>query len=656
MSQVTVTLPDGSSRSVPTGSPVRDVAEGISPRLAQAALAGVVDGKLVDLSYPLERDAAVRIVTDRSPEALPLFRHSTAHLLAAAVTSLFPGTQCGIGPATDEGFFYDFVVERPFVPEDLEAIERKMKELAAQDLVYERQMWPRDEATAFFEQRGEPLKMQLIEEKTAGQKEVSVYTIKDKDTFVDFCVGPHVPTTGKLKAFKLLTNSQAYWKGDARNQPMQRVYGTAFLSEKDLKAHLTQLEEAKKRDHRKLGRELGLFTFHQWAPGATFWQDKGTTLYNTLADYMRGVLIPNGYVEVKTPLVYNKALWERSGHWQHYRENMFLIESENEQMGMKAMNCPGHYLLYSSQAHSYRELPLRYHEQTPLHRNEASGVLSGLTRVRQFSQDDGHCFVTQDQIGDEVERMLGLVRRVYGDFGLEYTAKLSTRPTEFMGEIATWDSAEAQLKSALEKAGQVYTVNEGDGAFYGPKIDFDITDAIGRKWQCATIQLDYNAPERFELEYIGADNTVHRPVVIHRAIFGSFERFIAILIEHYTGAFPLWLAPVQAVMLPIADRHLPYAASAQEQLRRAGLRVDLDERQEKIGYKIREAQLQKVPYMLVVGDREAETGTVSVRERSGGDKGASSIDAFVASALDEIARKGQLSASTSQLSAAAAEN
>jgi threonyl-tRNA synthetase len=330
---------------------------------------------------------------------------------------------------------------------------------------------------------------------------------------------------------------------------------------------------------------------------------------------------------------------------------MFLIESENEQMGMKAMNCPGHYLLYSSQAHSYRELPLRYHEQTPLHRNEASGVLSGLTRVRQFSQDDGHCFVTQDQIGDEVERMLGLVRRVYGDFGLEYTAKLSTRPTEFMGEIATWDSAEAQLKSALEKAGQVYTVNEGDGAFYGPKIDFDITDAIGRKWQCATIQLDYNAPERFELEYIGADNTVHRPVVIHRAIFGSFERFIAILIEHYTGAFPLWLAPVQAVVLPIADRHLPYAASAQEQLRRAGLRVDLDERQEKIGYKIREAQLQKVPYMLVVGDREVETSTVSVRERSGGDKGASAIDAFVAAARDEVARKGQLAADSSQLSA-----
>ncbi|MBI3401388.1 MAG: threonine--tRNA ligase [Acidobacteria bacterium] len=652
MSQITITLPDGSSRSLPAGAPVRDVAEAISPRLAQAALAGVVDGKLVDLAFPLTRDAAVRIVTDRSPEALPLYRHSTAHLLATAVTQMFPGVQCGIGPATDEGFFYDFVVPRPFVPEDLDAIENKMRELASQDLIYERQMWPREKAKEFFAKRGEPLKVQLIDEKTEGQSEVSCYTIKDPQTFIDFCVGPHVPSTAKLKAFKLLTTSNAYWKGDARNQPMQRVYGTAFLSEKELKAHLTQVEEAKKRDHRKLGRELGLFTFHQWAPGAAFWLDKGTTLYNTLADYMRGVLIPNGYVEVKTPLVYNKALWETSGHWAHYRQNMFLVESENEQMGMKAMNCPGHYLLYSSQVHSYRELPLRYHEQTPLHRNEASGVLSGLTRVRQFSQDDGHCFVTQDQIGDEVERLIRLVRRVYGDFGLEYTAKLSTRPAEFMGEIATWDSAEAQLKTALERAAQVYTINEGDGAFYGPKIDFDITDAIGRKWQCATIQLDYNAPERFELKYIGADNTEHRPVVIHRAIFGSFERFIALLIEHYAGAFPLWLAPVQAVVLPIADRHLDYARSVRARLQESGLRVDLDERQEKIGYKIREAQLQKVPYMLVVGDREAAEGTVSVRTRAGGDQGASAIDGFIASARDEISRRGQLSADSSQLSVA----
>ncbi len=641
MSQVTITLPDGSVRSVPTGTLVRGVAEEISPNLAKAALAGVVDGKLVDLTFPLDRDAAVRIVTDRSPEAIGMFRHSTAHLLAAAVTNMFPGVQCGIGPATDEGFFYDFVVPRPFVPEDLEAIEAKMKEFVSQDLVYERQLWPRKEAKAFFEKRGEPLKMQLIDEKTEGQQDVSVYTIKDTDTFVDFCVGPHVPTTAKLKAFKLLTTSNAYWKGDARNQPMQRVYGTAFGSEKDLKAYLTQVEEAKKRDHRKLGRELGLFTFHPWAPGAAFWLDKGTTLYNTLANYMRDVLFPAGYVEVKTPLVYNKALWERSGHWKHYRDNMFLIESEGETMSMKPMNCPGHFLTFASQTHSYRDLPVRYHEQTPLHRNEASGVLSGLTRVRQFSQDDAHCFVTPEQIGDEVERLIRLVQRVYGDFGLPFTAKLSTMPDEHMGEVATWDHAESQLKAALERSGMAYDLNARDGAFYGPKIDFDVTDAIGRKWQCATIQLDYMQPENFDLKYIGADNTEHRPVVIHRAIFGSFERFIAILIEHYTGAFPLWLAPIQATVLPIADRHLPYAAEVRAQLRQAGLRADLDERQEKIGYKIREAQLQKVPYMLVIGDREVETGAVAVRGRVDGDIGAWSVDVFAQWALTESATKGQ---------------
>jgi threonyl-tRNA synthetase len=641
MSQVTVTLPDGSSRTVPAGTSVADVAAGISPRLARAALAAAVDDRLVDLSYRLEHDARLRIVTPESPEALPLYRHSTAHLLAAAVTNLFPGVQCGIGPATDEGFFYDFVVPRPFVPEDLETIEKKMKELAAQNLPYERQMWPRADAEAFFAGRGEPLKVQLIEEKTAGQDTVSCYTIKDKETFVDFCTGPHVPSTGKLKAFKLLNTSNAYWKGDAHNQPMQRIYGTAFVSDAELKAHLARLEEAKKRDHRKLGRELGLFMFHPWAPGAAFWLPKGTTLYNTLANYMRDVLFPAGYVEVKTPLIYNKALWQRSGHWQHYRQNMFLIEAaDGETMSVKPMNCPGHFLTYASEVRSYRDLPIRYHEQTPLHRNEASGVLTGLTRVRQFSQDDAHCFVTQDQIGEEVERLLRLVQRVYDDFGLPFTAKLGTRPeTDFLGEKATWDHAEAQLLQALERAGIAYERNEGDGAFYGPKIDFDITDAIGRKWQCATIQLDYQMPERFDLKYIGADNTEHRPVVIHRAILGSFERFIAILIEHYAGAFPLWIAPVQAIVLPIADRHADYAASVRAALEAAGLRAELDGRQEKIGYKIRQAQLQKVPYMLVVGDREVEERRVAVRSRSGGDLGSRSLDEFIAAARDEIARK-----------------
>jgi threonyl-tRNA synthetase len=639
MSQVTVTLPDGSSRAMPAGACVRDVAEAISPRLARAALAAVVDGRLVDLTYPLEKDATVRIVTEASAEALPLYRHSTAHLLAAAVTTLYPGVQCGIGPATEEGFYYDFVVPHPFVPEDLDAIERKMKELAGQDLAYERQMWPREDAKAFFAGRGEPLKVQLIEEKTEGQREVSCYTIKDKETFIDFCVGPHVPSTGRLKAFKLLSTSNAYWKGDARNQSMQRISGTAFTSDKDLKAYLTQIEEAKKRDHRKLGRELGLFMFHPWAPGAAFWLGNGTTLYHTIATYMRDVLIPAGYIEVKTPLIYNKALWERSGHWKHYRDNMFLIESEGETMSVKPMNCPGHFLAYASEVHSYRDLPVRFHEQTPLHRNEASGVLSGLTRVRQFSQDDAHCFVTPEQIGEEVERLIRLVQRVYGDFGLPFTAKLSTRPAEYLGEIATWDRAEAQLKAALEQTGIAYTINEKDGAFYGPKIDFDVTDAIGRKWQCATIQLDYMQPENFDLKYVGADNAEHRPVVIHRAIFGSFERFIALLIEHYAGAFPLWLAPLQAIVLPISDRHLEYARSVRDRLEAAGLRVTLDERQEKIGFKIREAQLQKVPYMLVVGDRESAEGTVSVRARAGGDQGASTIEAFLLSAREGIRLK-----------------
>jgi threonyl-tRNA synthetase len=682
MSTIIVTLPDGSERSVPQGTPVREFAAGVLPQsVMKKALAAVVDGQLVDLSFPLDRNAPVRIVTPDAPEALALYRHSTAHLLAAAVTRLFPGAQCGIGPATDEGFFYDFVVSRPFVPEDLEKIEARMRAMAGEDLPYERQMWPREKAIAFFEKRGEPLKVQLIEEKTAGQPVVSCYTIKDPDTFIDFCVGPHVPSTGKLKAFKLLATSNAYWKGDARNQPMQRIYGTAFFKDEELKQYLHQIEEAKRRDHRRLGKDLGLFTFHPWAPGAAFWLGKGTTVYNLLADYMREVLFPAGYAEVKTPLIYNKVLWETSGHWQHYRENMFIVEGRHDEpaggqpagdgkapaggqpagaghdelageqpasdghahaMGVKAMNCPGHMLVFASEGRSYRDLPMRLHEQTPLHRNEASGVLSGLTRVRQFSQDDAHCFVMESQIGEEVERLLHLVKRVYSDFGLDYVVKLSTRPAEFLGEKATWDHAEVELRRALDGAGVAYVVNEGDGAFYGPKIDFDITDAIGRKWQCATIQLDYQIPARFGLKYTGADNAEHQPVVIHRAIFGSFERFMALLIEHYAGAFPLWLAPVQAVVLPIADRHLPHAETVQARLRAEGLRVEVDGRVEKIGYKIREAQLQKVPYMLVIGDREAADGTIAVRRRTGGDQGSSTVVAFVDEARTEVRTKGRV--------------
>ena len=635
MSKVTVTLPDGSTRSVPAGTAVRDVAHGISPRLAKQALAAYVDERMVDLAHPLETDATLRVVTPDTPDALDLYRHSTAHLMAAAVTSLFPDAQCGIGPPTDEGFFYDFVVNRPFVPEDLVAIEQKMRELAARDLPYERKMLSKEEAKAYFDRRGELLKVQLIDEK--GGPVVSCYMIDD--VFVDFCTGPHVPSTGRLKAFKVLNSSNAYWKGDAKNQPMQRIYGTAFFKDSALKAHLVRLDEAKKRDHRKLGRELGLFSFHHWAPGAPFWLAKGTTLYNLLAAYMRTVLYPEGYIELRTPLVFNKQLWEASGHWEHYRENMFLVESEGEPFGLKAMNCPGHMLVFASEVRSYRDLPLRYHDQGVLHRNEASGVLSGLTRVRQFAQDDAHCFVTEDQIGEEVERLLRLVDRVYRDFGLEYTMELSTRPREYLGEIETWNHAEVQLKQALEATGQPFAISEAEGNFYGPKIDFHVTDAIGRKWQCATIQLDYQLPQRFHLKYVGADNAEHCPVVIHRAIFGSFERFIALLIEHYAGAFPLWLAPVQATVLPIADRHLDYAGAVRQRVSDAGLRVELDARQEKIGYKIREAQLQRLPYMLVVGDREVADDSVAVRSRGGGDQGAQQVDTFVRTALEEVREK-----------------
>jgi threonyl-tRNA synthetase len=655
MSEVAITLPDGSVRHVSAGSTPADVAAAISPRLAKAAIAAIVDDTPVDLTYPLTKDARVSLLTDRGPEALHVYRHSTAHLLAAAVTSLFPGAQCGIGPALEDGFYYDFVVPRPFVPEDLEAIEKKMKELASQDLVYEHQLWPKQEAIDFFTKRGEPLKVQLIQEKTEGQNEVSVYTIKDKDTFVDFCLGPHVPSSGRLKGFTLLNTSNAYWKGDAKNAPMQRIYGTAFFSDKELQAYRQRIEEAKKRDHRKIGRELGLFWFHHWAPGEPFWLPKGTTLVHLLGNYMRGVLFPAGYVEVRAPLVFNKALWEVSGHWQHYRQNMFLIQAGGpdspdeqdgkdgsvEQSSLKPMNCPGHMLLFGSEVRSYRDLPMRIHEQSVLHRMEASGVLSGLTRVREFIMDDAHIFLREDQIGEEVERLLRLVQRVYTDFQLTPEMKLSTRPAEYLGEKATWDHAEAELKKALEAAGQTYTINEGDGAFYGPKIDFAVTDALGRKWQCATIQLDYQLPQQFQLKYVGADNAEHRPVVIHRAIFGSFERFIALLLEHTAGALPLWLAPVQATVLPIADRHTDYAKTVQDRLAAAGLRVELDARQEKVNYKIREAQLQKIPYMLVIGDREAAEGTVSVRSRSGGDLGARAVEDFLRDALAEVTAKGE---------------
>jgi threonyl-tRNA synthetase len=638
---ITVTLPDGSTKQVESGAPVKAVAEAISPRLADAAIVANVNGKLVDLTYPLTEDATVQIVTNKNPEALEVYRHSTAHLLAAAVTALFPKVQCGIGPPIEDGFFYDFIVERPFVPEDLAAIEAKMKELASKDYVYERQMWPRQEAIDFFTRRGEPLKVQLIEEKTAGQKEVSVYTIKDRDVFVDFCVGPHVPSSGRLKAFKLTSTSNAYWKGDAQNAPMQRVYGTAFFSQKELDEHLARIEEAKKRDHRKLGRELDLFQIHPVSPGAAFWTPRGTTLYNTLVAFCQARQ-KKDFQEIKTPLLYSKTLWEQSGHWGKYRENMFLVlnnETNEHDMSLKPMNCPSHHLYYGTTRRSYRELPLRYVTFDPLHRNELSGALSGLTRVRQFAQDDCHVYLREDQIASEVKFLMEFILGHYDAFGLKAAVKFATRPPQRIGDDAMWDRAEAALKSALEATGMPYTVNEGDGAFYGPKIDFEVTDSLGRPWQLGTIQLDYAAPERFDLTYVGEDNAEHRPVVIHRAVSGSLERFIAILIEHYAGAFPLWLAPLQVIVLPIADRHTDYAREVVQVLDAAGLRAEVDDRQEKVNYKIREAQLQKIPYMLVVGDRESAEKAVAVRSRAKGDLGARPLDQFVTDALAEVRAK-----------------
>jgi len=588
-------------------------------------------------------------------ETLDTKRHSLAHIMAASILEMFPEAKFGVGPVIEDGFFYDVHLNRALTPDDLQTIEKRMREKVKQNLRFERSEMPLTTAIKLFGDMSQNFKVELLHDlKSRGTtavadlgdanlvgsnvNEVSVYKTGD---FTDLCRGPHVNETREIDpdSFRLTRVSGAYWRGNQEREQMQRVYGVAFDTKQQLEEYFVRLEEAKKRDHRRLGRDLGLFMFHPWAPGAAFWLPKGTTLYNTLGNYMRDVLVPAGYVEVKTPLIFNKALWETSGHWSHYRQNMFQIASEDEQMAVKAMNCPGHYLLFASEVRSYRDLPIRFHEQTPLHRNEASGVLSGLTRVRQFSQDDAHCFVMPDQIGQEVERLLGILRRVYDDFGLPFELKLGTRPPEFLGEIETWNEAEAQLKKTLDRAGIPYELNEGDGAFYGPKIDIYVTDAIGRKWQCATIQLDYMMPERFDLKYVGADNAEHRVVVIHRAIFGSFERFIAILIEHYAGAFPVWLAPVQAMLIPIADRHALYCSQVKDRLTAAGLRVEIDVSVERMNAKIRNAQIQKIPYMLVVGDREQEHGAVAVRLRSGEDLKTKSIEEFIAIAKEAIATK-----------------
>ncbi|MFL5275756.1 MAG: threonine--tRNA ligase [Myxococcales bacterium] len=620
MAEIDIALPDGSHKQVPAGTTVADfIQTHIGKGLARAALYAQLDGQDMDLSRPLEHGGKLRVITNKDKEGLDLIRHDAAHVMASVVQKLFPGTQVTIGPHTEEGFYYDFFRKEPFTPEDVERIEKAVNEEIRKDLPFVRKEVSREEALQLFEKLGEKFKIEIVEDIfNKGAKTLTLYSHGD---WVDFCLGPHAPSTGKIGVVKLLNVAGAYWRGDHRNPQLQRIYGTAFFDKKELDAWLKQQEEARKRDHRRLGKELDLFHFHHFAPGAAFWTDKGTKIVNVLSNAMRNLCLSNGYQEVKTPLMYNKGLWEISGHWGKYRENMFLIqdsETKEHDFSLKPMNCPSHYLLYQMKKHSYRELPLRYHTQDVLHRNEATGVLSGLTRVRQFQQDDAHIFVMESQIADEVKRLTELIRKVYTAFGMEFIAKFGTRPAQRLGEDAMWDRAESALKAAVEQTGVSWVENPGDGAFYGPKLDFQVKDSIGRLWQLGTIQLDYAAPERFGLEYVGEDNTAHRPVVIHRAIYGSFERFIAIMIEHYAGNFPVWLAPVQARVITVSDRHRPFAEEVVRELRGRGLRVELDESSEKLGAKIRDAQIAKLPYTLVVGDKESDARAVSPRRHGEG--------------------------------------
>jgi threonyl-tRNA synthetase len=614
--EIEITLPDGSVRTYPAGTTAGEVAASIGRGLANAALAARVDGEVVDLDRPIKGDARIEIFTDRTGDALEVLRHSSAHLLATAVRRIRPDAKIGFGPPIENGFYYDFEVDHPFTPEELERIEGEMAKAAGEDAPFERQVVSREEARELF--ADDPLKLERLEEFT----ESDVISIYRNGEFLDLCRGPHVPRTGRIKHFKLLHTAGAYWRGDERRQMLQRIYGTAWFRKEDLEQHLHRLEEARKRDHRKLGRELRLFQFHPVSPGAAFWTPRGTTLYNTVQGFV-AERQRDDFQEIRTPLLYTKALWEQSGHWGKYRENMFLVRNEEtgeHDMSLKPMNCPSHHLYFASERRSYRELPVRYVTFDVLHRNELSGALSGLTRVRQFQQDDCHVYLREDQITEEVRFLTDFILDYYRTFGLSATVKFATRPEERIGSDEMWDRAEDALRQALETTGLEYEMKEGDGAFYGPKIDFDVTDSIGRQWQLGTIQLDYAAPERFDLSYVGEDNHPHRPVVIHRAVSGSFERFIAILIEHFAGAFPVWLSPVQVVVLPISDDQAEYAHEVARELREAGVRVEVNDRNETLNYRIREGETEKVPYMAVVGGREAEAQTVAVRVRGAGRK------------------------------------
>ena len=633
-----ITLPDGSQREFAQPVTIAEIAQNIGAGLARAALAGKVNGNLVDTSYRIERDAQVGIITDRDPEGLDILRHSSAHLLAYAVKDLFPEAQVTIGPVVENGFYYDFAFKRPFTPDDLSAIEKRMAEIAKRDLPITREVWKRDEATAFFQSIGEHYKAELIAAIPEGQ-EVSLYR---EGYFVDLCRGPHAPSTSKLKVFKLMKVAGAYWRGDHRNEQLQRIYGTAWAKKEDQEAYLTMLDEAEKRDHRRLGRQLDLFHLQDEAPGMIFWHPKGWTVWQQIEQYMRRVYQENGYLEVKCPQILDRTLWEKSGHWENYKDNMFTTESEKHDYAIKPMNCPGHIQVFNTGLRSYRDLPLRYGEFGSCHRNEPSGALHGIMRVRGFTQDDGHIFCTEDQIQPEVTAFNALVRKVYADFGFhDISVKLALRPEKRVGADEVWDKAELALREGLKASGLEWDELPGEGAFYGPKIEFHIKDAIGRSWQCGTIQVDFSMPQRLGAEYVGEDNARHTPVMLHRAILGSLERFIGILIENWSGALPLWLSPIQAMVLNISEKQLDYADGVAKTLRKAGLRVESDLRNEKITYKIREHSLNKLPYQIVVGDKEMATNLVAVRTRGGQDLGQMPIEKLAERLLEEVvARSG----------------
>ena len=636
---INITLPDNSVRSFEGESITpMEIAKNISNGLAKKAVAASVNGETVSLMQPIDKDAKVAIYTFDDEEGRHVFRHSASHILAEAVVRLFPGTKLAIGPAIKDGFYYDLDSEHKFVPEDLEKIEAEMMKIVKENQEYVRQEISRQDALELFKAKEEPYKVELIED----LPEDAVITTYQNGEFLDLCAGPHLPSTGYVKAIKLMSVAGAYWRGSEKNKMLQRIYGTCFPKKADLDEYLFLLEEAKRRDHRKLGQELQLFTFVDEAPGFPLFYPKGMVLRNELENFWKEVHRKAGYEEIKTPLIMNRVLWERSGHWDHYQENMYFTQIDDEPFAIKPMNCPGGILLYNSTLHSYRDLPLRWGELGLVHRHELSGALHGLMRVRAFTQDDAHIFMLPEQITDEVKGVIKLIDSIYKLFGFEYHVELSTRPENSMGDDALWEKATDALRDSLVEMGMNYIVNEGDGAFYGPKIDFHLKDSLGRTWQCGTIQLDFQMPEKFDMCYIGEDGEKHRPVMVHRTCFGSIERFIGILTEHYAGAFPTWLSPVQAVIIPITDKFKDYADEVAKKLEAAGVRVEVDGRNEKVGYKIREAQLQKVPHMLIVGEKEATSGTVGHRDRAKGDMGAVAVDEFIAEICREISSRESL--------------